>query len=185
MFRVIVKTILWILSYIVLAILQGKSSRKRPEKELLEGGRTLTYSSTVKCGYVLFIVFSAAIASVAFSKVPQAGQFWAWLGLIIIFFVYGFYGIIETHRGRVTYSPKGISTRSPWPWRNRFVAWQDIQRVSYSNRGRCYVFHSDDGKKMRISSYMNGIRFLMIECKARLGQGTYLEAGDQMNLDMI
>jgi hypothetical protein len=62
-------------------------------------------------------------------------------------------------RSRVVLSAAGF-THHPWLGRPRHWRWDEVAAFRYSNRGHCYEFRSDVGRRLRLSDLYDGIHLL-------------------------
>ena len=66
----------------------------------------------------------------------------------------------ESSRYFVLVTPEGLERRSAWR-RYCVMAWDDIQKVTFSTINAWFVFHAENGDKIRVSTLMAGVTDLL------------------------
>jgi hypothetical protein len=73
----------------------------------------------------------------------------------------------ETSRFYILISPEGIERRSAWMGL-RFIAWDEVDRVTYSKMNGWFVLHAENGDKIRVSMLVSGVDDLLRLAEMRL-----------------
>ena len=81
----------------------------------------------------------------------------------------------ETSRHYVLISPEGIERRSAW-FGFRFIAWDEVAKVTYSQVNAWFVFHAENGEKIRVSALISGLNDLLRLVEMRLPARVLREA---------
>ncbi|WP_086930864.1 hypothetical protein [Agarilytica rhodophyticola] len=145
--EIILKILGGILSTIIVGYFYSRAENKETDGKLYFGG----------------FILSVAIFCFLFS----AGMLWIWLfvnhggqDIPIAFSGFGFgigfvYMFLEYYFTKGSYDLIGIKFYSLWSG-HREYAWSDLARVDYNNIFHWHIFEFSDGKKILISSYLNG-----------------------------
>jgi hypothetical protein len=70
-------------------------------------------------------------------------------------------------RFRLTASPEGLDCQSPWR-KGRFIAWDNVQSVSYSRINSWFIIRATDGWKFRIHFFVAGLQHFLDMCEEYL-----------------
>ncbi|MGO4223659.1 hypothetical protein AB4Y64_17630 [Lysobacter sp. TAF61] len=149
------------LALALLGLLARPNARREADAYIVEfsvGFRAMTW---------VFVGLAVAVAVAAFFVPRDAGYVLGIAGL------FAFIGTPLWLHGRLTrfqYGAEGIVSLSPWR-KARFMAWEDIARVSYSRGEQSYVLVGRDGAKFKPHDLMSGIPDLMAELQRRNIQG--------------
>jgi hypothetical protein len=121
-------------------------------------------------GFSLFAAFGVplAVTVLVFFKPPKDdGDVWAIIGIYSLFGVISAPLLWESMRFALVVSPEGLDCCSPWR-RGRFLAWDEVQDVSYSATSSWFVIQATDGWKFRVPILVPGLTHFLEACERHL-----------------
>jgi len=98
---------------------------------------------------------------------PRAEARWYVIGLYLLFAVLTVPLVWEASRYYLLVTPDGLEARSAWRG-THFLAWDDINGLSYSPINSWFVFSAANGEKLRVSAYIGGLKGLLAVAETRL-----------------
>jgi hypothetical protein len=116
-------------------------------------------------------------ALVVLGFVADATEEAAYAILVFVVFVALLHTILllEIVRVRLVVSDVGVQLDSPWG-RQRFLHWDEIVDVQYSQSGHWFVLYGKNGRKIRASTYIAGIVVLVRAFRTHLPKVVYENA---------
>jgi hypothetical protein len=75
----------------------------------------------------------------------------------------------ESMRFSLTVSPEGLDCRSPWR-PGRFVAWEEVQKLTYGGASQWFIIHTKDRWKFRVSIFVSGLNQFLEQFEKHLPQ---------------
>jgi hypothetical protein len=124
-------------------------------------------------GFALFAGLGIPLAItvlVIFNPPTKEGDVYAILGLYGLFILLAAPLLWESWRFAVYVSPQGIECRSPWR-PGRFLAWKDIEEVSFSPMNSWFVIRAKDNWKFRIHLLVPGLSQFLEQCEEHVPPG--------------
>jgi hypothetical protein len=73
----------------------------------------------------------------------------------------------ESFRFRLAVSADGLDCHSPWRGR-RFLAWAEVEDVSYSLINMWFIIRANDGRKFRVHLFVCGLNSFLEKCEDHL-----------------
>ena len=98
---------------------------------------------------------------------PRAAERWYVLGLYLLFAALTLPLVWEASRYYLLVTTNGLEARSAWRG-TRFLAWDDIDGLSYSSINSWFVFSATNGERLRVSAYVSGLNNLLALVETRL-----------------
>jgi hypothetical protein len=160
-----------------LSLLAWAAHRGRPRIDPHTGALLFRHSIVLR-GFAFFSAFviPLGITVLVFFKPPKdEGDVWAILGL------YGLFGVLsapllwEATRFSLVVSPDGLDCRSPWRPR-RFVPWDEVVGLSYSQINSWFVLRTADGWKFRVLGLVPGLSQFLEQVERHLPAWALREA---------
>lgn len=150
---------------IAVAIVVGLlSASAAPQATVSEGRTTIAYGR----GFKAFAVLSGLFASLFFACMlffPKTDRIHFFL-LFLLFGLTALYLLMEGFCVRVVYDGRGIRAFSPWR-PDRFVEWNDVLRVSYSQMAQWHRIETRRQGFIRVHDMKSGIPVLLEELRRR------------------
>jgi hypothetical protein len=141
-----------------LGLLAWGAANARPKVD--PDGRSLIFRYS---GVARFAVISLAVAIALFLsflvyKIPikNRNDVYALCGMFALFFLLLGPLVWDFTRFSIVVSPEGLDFHSPWR-PGFFMAWQDVDQVSYSLMWQWFTIRSTHGQKIHVSRWIGGI----------------------------
>ena len=170
----------WIIHVAVLGflgLLALVAQRGRPRVDSRAGTFLFRHSVLLR-GFSMLMTFGVQllVTVLAIFKPPQnLSDVFVILGIISAFAALGTPLLWESTRFALIVSPQGLDCRSPWR-RGRFISWNEVKEVSYSNFGSCFVIRSRDAWKFQVPLFMAGLSVFLEHCEQQLPPGALAKA---------
>ncbi|HKA07894.1 MAG TPA: PH domain-containing protein [Gemmataceae bacterium] len=117
--------------------------------------------------YAVVFGIPAGLTVAVYLHPPRAEERWYVLGLYLLFAALTLPLVWEASRYYLLVSPAGLEARSAWRG-TRFLAWDDIDGLSYSSINSWFVFSAASGERLRVSAYIGGLKNLLALAESRL-----------------
>lgn len=117
--------------------------------------------------YAVAFGIPAGLTVAVYLHPPRAEERWYVLGLYLLFAALTLPLVWEASRYYLLVSPAGLEARSAWRG-TRFLAWDDIDGLSYSSINSWFVFSAASGERLRVSAYIGGLKNLLALAESRL-----------------
>lgn len=142
---------------------------------------TLRHGWVVRAVGYISIAFAAILAIEWhwpwFDRLPQPGDGWLALGLVVVFAGGGLCLLNEARR-RVLLSSQGIEVLSPWR-RTLRLPWLEVSSVTFSRFAREFTIRGRSGQRVRVSVVMVGMPTLVDHLRQCVPPAVYADALDQ------
>jgi hypothetical protein len=147
---------------VVMGVLLWAARRRRPLTDAYTDVLVFRYGIWMR-GLALLAVFLSALSFAVFvvEGPPRALVLCA---LVSVIFASGLW---EYMRFELKVSPDGLDCRSPWRGA-RFLAWDDIKDISYSEAYSWFVVRAVDGWKFRVPVLVSGLPSWLEQCERYL-----------------
>ncbi len=146
--EILLKIVLTIIAGVIIA----KSINMGKKRGKLFYGRWLLWIGLGSLAFVALMLFVLIENQVQSDK----SQYIALYILIASFTISGLASILEYCLTKGEYSKDGLKYRTPWSGKKEY-RWYQIDKIEYNQLMHWYIMHTDDGKKMRFSSYLTGV----------------------------
>ena len=148
--------LLGLVSIIVIVYLSVQASYSAKKGELRFGFfiKTIGLICLFISGVFLFIFFTKNY------DVKKSGETIAFLGLIVGFGIPALYILLDAFFVKGSYDQESIFFSTPWTGKKK-EKWNDLKSVTYNSSCSWYVLKFNNGKVIRISSYLGGSGYLM------------------------
>jgi Bacterial PH domain len=117
--------------------------------------------------YAIAFGIPAGLTVAVYFHPPRAEVRWYVLGLYLLFAALTLPLVWEASRYYLLVTPAGLEARSAWRG-TRFLAWDDIDGLSYSSVNSWFVFSATNGDRLRVSAYVGGLKNLLALAETRL-----------------
>ena len=124
---------------------------------------------------LFFSVVPAAIVVLAFVTQAKGEDIYAILGLLVFMTILDSLLLLEAFRARLVISSEGVRQESPWRGRH-YLRWNEIVEMQYSEMNHWFLLLGTDGRKIRASTYLNGIIALIRAVRVHLPKVRYENA---------
>jgi hypothetical protein len=124
---------------------------------------------------ILCAFVPAAIVVLAFVTDASGPDIYAIIGLIVFMSLLVSLLLLEAVRVRLVVSEEGVQLDSPWRGQ-RFMRWEDVLEVRYSESAQWFILYSKDGRKLRASTWLDGIIALVRGFREHLPRVIYENA---------
>lgn len=161
---------------IALGLLLAAARRGAPAATA-DGGLVFRHSAVFRwLALAMAVIPPAGVTALLFVvPIKDAGDVWAIVGLYGLCLVLGFPLLWETQRYALVVTPEGLDCHSPW--RGRFyIAWADVERLSYSGVNSWFVIHAATGQRFRVSVFVAGVGDFLAECERHLPPARLFQA---------
>jgi hypothetical protein len=153
----------------MLALLMWAARIGRPRVDP-ETGALLFRHSAIFRGFSLFAAFGIPLGItvlVIFHPPKKEGDVGAIISIYALFAVLSAPLLWESMRFALTVSAEGLDCRSPWRGR-RFIAWDEVQDISFSKINSWFIIRAADGWKFRVSTFVPGLTHFLEACEDHL-----------------
>jgi hypothetical protein len=153
---------------ISLALMVGAAARGKPAVVSADGSLLFRYNVMFR-GLAFFFMFALPLAlSVLIFFVPvKKEDLWAIIGMFAMIAVIGLPLWREATRFALIVTPDGLDCRSPW-LSNKFIAWVDVEAISFSSINQWFIINARDGRTFRIHLFMSGVPYFLSLCEMNL-----------------
>jgi hypothetical protein len=117
--------------------------------------------------YAVAFGIPAGLTVAVYFHPPRAEERWYALGLYLVFAALTLPLVWEASRYYLLVTPAGLEARSAWRG-THFLAWDDIDGLSYSSINSWFVFSAATGERLRVSAYVGGLKSLLALAETRL-----------------
>lgn len=124
---------------------------------------------------ILCAFVPAAIVVLAVVTDASGPDIYAIIGLIVFMSLLVSLLLLEAARVRLVVSEEGVQLDSPWR-RQRFMRWEDVFEVRYSQSAQWFILYGKDGGKIRASTWLDGIMALVRGFRKHLPKVIYENA---------
>ena len=142
---------------------------------------TLRYGWVVRAAGYFSIAGAAFFAIVwhwpLFDRLPEPGDGWIVLGLVVVF-AGGGVCLLNEARRRVLLSSQGIEVLSPWG-RTVRLPWPEVSSVAFSRMAQQFTIRGRSGQRVRVSAAMVGMPTLVDHLRQYVPPAVYADALDQ------
>ena len=155
-----------VIALLALIAWAGRQGRPRPAP----GSATLLlrYSLVFRWfAYAIAFGIPAGLTVAVYLHPPRAEERWYILGLYLLFAALTLPLVWEASRYYLFVTPEGLEARSAWRG-THFLAWDDIDGLSYSSINSWFVFSTANGDRLRVSAYVGGLKRLLAVAETRL-----------------
>jgi hypothetical protein len=162
---------------IVLALFELAAHRGRPTIISDEGTLLFRYSVLFR-GFARFAMFGIplAITALGFSRPPKnQDDLRAFIGMYALFAVLTIPLWWEATRFALILTTEGLDYLSPWRGR-QFIAWDEIEELSYSLLCQWFIVRAKDGRRIRVSMLVSGVSAFLAECEQHLHPSSLIGA---------
>ncbi|HEY4308536.1 MAG TPA: hypothetical protein VGN12_03700 [Pirellulales bacterium] len=144
------------------------AARQHPKQDA-KGNMVLRYGWHLRAfGFATGLLIPGILAILFVAAPVRTVSDYVLMSLILAFFgIGGGYYFIESMALRITVSPEGIESISPWR-KPRFIRWTDIQEIVYSKSNGLVIVIGALGEKIRVSLAVIGIRDFLQEIQSRV-----------------
>jgi hypothetical protein len=146
----------------LMALLGWGASHGRPQVDRANGSLLFQYGRSARFAAYLLAIGASVLFGLIVFTVPIKNQSDVLAILAIAGIFLGPVAILlwEFTRHSLTATPEGLDFRSAWR-RPIFVAWQDIEDVSFSMLCHWFVVRSSHGQTIHLSKWIAGISDLL------------------------
>lgn len=120
--------------------------------------------------YVTAFGIPVGLTALVIAFPPKAEEVWYALGAYVLFAGLTLPLVWEASRFYLLATPEGLESRSPWRGL-RFLAWEDVERVTFSQANAWFVFHGRDGTVIRVHMFVGGLTDLLRLTELRVPAG--------------
>lgn len=142
---------------------------------------TLRYGWVVRAAGYYSIAGAAFFAIVwqwpLFDRLPETGDGWIALGLVVGCAGAGIAALIEARR-HVLLSSQGVEVRSPWS-RTVTLPWPEVSSVAFSRMAQRFTIQGRLGHRVCVSVAMVGIPTLAVHLRKYVPPAVYADALEQ------
>jgi hypothetical protein len=167
-----------VVTLVFMGILLWASRRGKPLRDAYTNAMVFRHGILIR-GFALLGTFGApsAITLIGIFRPPppQPGDFWAVCFLYALFPAISAPLLWESMRFAMKVSPEGLDCRSPWRG-TRFLAWDDIKEISYSQAWSWFVVRAVDGWKFRVPLLIPGLGHWLEQCERYLPESALARA---------
>lgn len=145
----------------LLGIMAWAAKRGRPAPGADENSVVFRYNIILRVfAFLAAFGIPAGITALVIAFPPKREEIGYVIGVYALFAGLSLPLYWETSRYYVLISPEGIERRSAWLG-FRFIAWDDLTSVTYSQINAWFVFQAENGEKIRISALISGLNDLL------------------------
>jgi hypothetical protein len=142
---------------------------------------TLRYGWVVRAAGYYSIAGAAFFAIMwqwpLFERLPEPGDGWIVLGLVVLF-AGGGACLLNEARRRVLVSSQGVEVLSPWGRAVR-LPWPEVSSVAFSRMAQQFTIRGSSGQRVRVSVAMVGMRTLVDHLRQYVPPAVYADALEQ------
>ena len=147
----------------------------KPSIDPASGTEILQHSWLMRGVVLLFSVIPVALVILAFVTQAKGDDVYAILALLGLSTLLVGLMLLENFRTRLIISATGIEQESPWRGR-RFLRWDEIVEVRFSQMNCWFILLGPDGRKIRASTFLQGISALVRAFRLHLPKVRYENA---------
>jgi hypothetical protein len=152
-----------------LGLLGWGAASARPKLD--PAGRSLIfrYSGAARFAVISLAIVVALLLSFLVYKIPikTDSDVYALCGMLAMFFLLLGPLVWDFTRFSIVVSPEGLDFHSPWR-PGFFMAWQDVEEVSYSLMWQWFTIRSTHGRKIHVGKWIGGIADFLFELTRHL-----------------
>jgi hypothetical protein len=153
----------------VIGLFMLSAARTQPIADPRDGSLRFRYNllfrgTTFVFAFVVPLAFAVLLLII---PVKSDEDFWATIGMSAFVIGTGFLFRRESSRFALIVSPAGLDCRSPW-FSSKFIAWQDVEEVSFSSINQWFVIRAIDGRRFRVHRFVDGLPVFLDLCEKNL-----------------
>jgi hypothetical protein len=153
--------------FLNLMLLAAKRGQAKADPET---GQLVFRHSMLFRGFAYFSAFVIPIGItilVLFQPPKNDRDVYAIIGIYALFAVLSIPLLWESIRFSLAVSPEGLACRSPWRGQ-LFIAWDDVEEVSYSLINCWFILRATNGEKIRVHLFVAGLNQFLEACETYL-----------------
>lgn len=158
-----------VLTYLTAAILRSK-----PVIDPATGARVFRYARGSKALALISLILPGFMGAGAFILYREGeSDYWVWFIIGLIFAALSGGALLECFVARLVVTGEGIKSVSPWRGK-RFLRWDEIESIRYSNSSQTYVITGTSRKKIRVLQGLDRFGLLIGEFRRKIPQERWI-----------